>query len=261
MAALTCNPGRARSAARLLGAAAVLVALCAAALLAGAGANPASAARAKVLGKTKSTPRSYCPKPSDFCESVGRVTGFQIRANGRKNPFVVRKPGHIVAWSLDLTARPNKVERRFFGKLYGDEAASARISVLAKRKGTKYRLKHQSPVVQLAPHYGEKPIFTLGSRLRVAKGDIVALTQPTWMSAFAICNRRPQGDSCAGLARKGNAWRASRTRDRCDIGTGNKQERQNLRKSRPHTKLGSTRPYRCAYAGARLLYWAYLDQS
>ena len=245
----------------MLAAAALLVGLCAAALLAGAGADPASAAKAKLIGKTKSTPRSYCPKPSDFCESVGSVTGFQTRADGKKNPFVVRRAGHLVAWSLDLTARPNKVERKFFGKLYGDEAPSARLSVLSKRKGNKYRLKHQSPVMQLAEHYGEKPIFTLGSPLRVAKGDIVALTQPSWMSAFSVCGARPRGNPprCPSLSRKQNAWRASRGGDRCEIGTRTKKQRQNLRKSRPHVKQGSTRPYACVYASARLLYWAYLD--
>lgn len=244
-------------------AAALLGVLCAYALLAGAAADPASAAKAKMLGKTKSTPRSYCPKPSAFCESIGSVTGFQMRADGKKRPFEVRKSGHIVAWSLDLTAKPNKVERKFFGKLYGDDAPSARLSILTKRKGNQYRLKHQSPVMQLAPHYGEKPIFTLGQPLRVAKGDIVALTQPTWMSAFSVCDARPRGNppDCPGLSRGDNAWRASRSGDRCKIGTRTKTQRQNLKKSRPHEKQGTTRPYACVYESARMLYWAYLRPS
>jgi hypothetical protein len=256
------NP-RGRRLGRALAAAALLGVLCATALLAGADADPANAAKAKVLGKTKSTPRSYCPKPSAFCESIGSVTGFQTRADGRKQPFVVRQPGHIVAWSLDLTAKPNKVERRFFGKLYGDDVPSARLSILTKRKGKEYRLKHQSPVMQLAQHYGEKPIFTLGRPLRVAKGDVIAITQPSWTSAFSICDARPRGTPprCPSLSREDNAWRASRSGDRCKIGTRTKTQRQNLRKSRPHDKQGTTRPYACVYESARMLYWAYLRRS
>jgi hypothetical protein len=242
-------------------AALVLLGLCAAIVLAGASADRATAARAKTLGKTKDTPASYCPKPRDFCESVGRVTGFQVKAAGEKNPFVVPRSGRLVAWSLDLTARPDKVERKFFGKLYGHKpfgaTPTARLAVLTKRKGKKFRLRSQSPVVQLGEHLGQKPIFTLGRPLRVAKGDIVALTMPTWMSAFSVCSARPRGGGCRGLSRKQNKWRASRRGDRCELGNDNAAEKEALRKSRPHEQEGTSRPYGCTYQSARLLYWAY----
>src|SRR5665809_62915 len=66
----------------LLAAGAALLALCATVVIAGTGADPASAARAKTIGKTKKTPRPSCPK--DPCEAVGSVTGFQTHASGTK---------------------------------------------------------------------------------------------------------------------------------------------------------------------------------
>jgi len=248
VAVITCNEAHGR-AGHVLAAAALLLALCAMALLIGASAEPASAAKAKLIGKTKGTPNSTCPKPARDCQAVGRLTGFQARATGKRNPFVVRKAGQLVAWSVDLTARPKPSQRKFFGKLYGHDpfgnSASARIAVLKKKKGKKYRLKSHSPAMELTEYIGEKPIFTLGRTLRVAKGDIVALTLPTWISSFAV-----------GLPTRENYWRASRAGNACEVGTEGKA-RKNLRNSRPQEKEGSTRSYGCVYRGARLLYWGY----
>jgi hypothetical protein len=253
VAAITCNEGHGRWAGRALAAAAVLAALCATALLVGASADPATAAKAKLIGKTKRTPKSTCPKPARDCQAVGRLTGFQARAPGGNNPFVVRQAGQLVAWSVDLTARPKPSQRKFFGKLYGHapfgNSASARVSVLKKKKGKKYELKSQSPAMELTDYIGEKPIFTLGRTLRVAKGDIVALTLPTWISSFAV-----------GLPTRENYWRASRAGNSCEVGTEG-EARKNLKQSRPHEKVDTTRSYGCVYRGARLLYWGYFVPS
>ena len=253
MAAITCNEQHGRRIGRIAAAAAMLVALCVTVLLAGAGAEPAGAAKAKLIGKTKGTPKSTCPKPARDCQAVGRLTGFQARATGKRNPFVVRQAGKLVAWSVDLTARPKPSQRKFFGKLYGHDpfgnSTAARISVLKKKKGKKYKLKSHSPAMELTEYMGEKPIFTLGKTLRVKKGDILALTLPTWTSSFAV-----------GLPTRENNWRASRAGNACEVGTEGKA-RKNLRKSRPHEKEGSTRSYGCVYRGARLLYWGYFVPS
>lgn len=252
MAALTFDQAAGRRAERPRGALAMLVALgalCAAAMLAGATASSASAQRADVLGQTKRAPKSQCPSPPRNCQAVGRLTGFQARATGSRNPFVVPRAGRLVAWSVDLTSRPKTEQRKFFGQLYGHKpfgaAPSARIAVLAKRKGNRFRLKSRSPAIALGSYIGERPIFTLGNPLRVAEGDIVAITLPTWTSAFAV-----------GLPARQNRWRASRAGNACEIGTSGRP-RQNLRDSKPQEKQGSTRTYACAYNGARLLYWGY----
>src|SRR4029453_13304095 len=66
---------------------------------------PGSAASAPrkvtVLGQTQTTPKAACP--TSPCEAVGRVSGFQARAGGTDNPFVVPYNGKIVAWSMSLS--------------------------------------------------------------------------------------------------------------------------------------------------------------
>lgn len=253
MAVTTCNEGHGRRAGRVIAATAVLLALCATALLVGANAGPARAANANLIGKTKQTPKAKCPKPERQCQAVGRLTGFQARASGEKNPYVVPRSGELVAWSVDLTRKPKPVQRRVFGKLYSHkpfgEASSARITVLKKKDGKKFKLKSHSPAVDLTESIGEQPIITLGEPLRVKKGDVVAITLPTWTFAFAI-----------GLPEAANKWRASRSSKRCEVarsGSGLK----NLKKSKPQEKVGASRTYGCTYSGARLLYWGYFEPS
>jgi hypothetical protein len=210
---------------------------------------PASGAGgAKQLGKTGKTPRPSCPTPSGQfppkkgCQALGEVTGFQKKADGKKNLFQIPSQGKIVGWSVDL-ARPDKKERNFFEKVLGNEtaggASTARLALLSKANGKKYRLRAQSPRVKLSSLLGERQYFTLNDPIPVEKKWIAALTTPTWVPNFA----HDFGGS--------DRWVASRTRKRCD-GEKNLQDR-----SKPHKGLGTTRVYACTYNDARLLYWAY----
>jgi hypothetical protein len=202
----------------------------------------------KKLGKTAHTPQPSCPTPSGSpppkkqCQAFGEVTGFQKKADGKKNLFQVPAQGKIVGWAVDL-AKPDKKERNFFAKVLGDQAAdgapTARIALLSKADGKKYRLRAQSPRMSLNSLLGEQQVFTLNNPIPVQKKWIVALTTPTWIPNFA----HDFGGS--------DRWVASRTRKRC---TGEKNLTQ---RSSPHTGVGSTRVYACTYNDARLLYWAY----
>lgn len=266
MATLSCDESHGRRTMRVLAALAVLLALCAAAAAVGAGTDDARAARASTLGKTKHTPAPQCPAgggaASNNCQAIGRLTAFQTVADGKNDPFVVPKSGHLVGWSVDLTGKPSKSENNVFGGLYKHkpfgEAQSARIAVLSKRDGTDYRLKSQGPETKLTDYLGEKPIFTLSKPLKVEKNDIVAITLPTWSAAFTICKKAPKRKSaqCPLLSEKNNSWQASRNKNRCKVGTDGKLL-QNLKKSKPHEQEGSTKQYGCQYDGARLLYWGY----
>jgi hypothetical protein len=217
----------------------LFAALCAA-VVAAVVVSSAGARNAKVLGKTRHTPDPACPKTP--CEAVGSVTGFQTVADGEKRPFRVRKDGKLVAWAVDLS-RPKKSQRNFFGKFYKSSRfgakPTARLAVLRRKSRREYKLLRQSPVVKLSGALGEKQVFTLDKPLRIRRGNIVALTIPTWASAFAV-----------GLSSGGNQWRASRAHGRC---TGNRD----IRRSRPQQKVDSVREYGCNYKTARLLYWGY----
>ncbi len=221
------------------------------------GADELQRASAVKIGKTKSSPKPTCPTPdagnvpvSKECQALGRVTGFQTRADGRRGPFKVRQNGHIVAWSVKLS-RPNKQERNFFETALSKSGPpAARISILKPRKGGKFKLMKQSPVIALQSSLGSTPTFTLTDPLKVKKGQIVAITATTWISNLADY----------GAARD-DSWKASRNPGECGSERGDSAEANEndlLKLSRPQQKARGKRFYSCTYTGARLMYWAYL---
>jgi len=247
MAATTTTAGSTRS---RLAAAIAFACLITGAVAIGASA-PADAVKPKILGHTKKTPKPSCPTPEQTpfpprkgCQVFGEVTGFQIRANGKRGLMKAPADGKIVAWSVDL-ARPDPAERKFFSEVLGDRAfngaPTARLSILTRAKKRKFRLRAQSPTQNLKSLLDRRHYFTLNNPISVKKGWIAALTSQTWVPNFA--HNLPGDD----------LWRASREPGRCDA-----PPQANLtERSRPHLGVGSTRTYGCSYNDARLLYWAY----
>jgi hypothetical protein len=202
--------------------------------------DSAEAGKSRVLGAA-SPARPTCPQN---CTVEASVTGFQTAIKGRKRPFVVPSVGRIIAWSIKL-GKPTKTDRRFFNREFG--GAKARLSILkpirGKKKGKlRYRLRRQGPLVKLAPFFGEIATFSLPRALNVRKGNIVALTIPTWAPTFA----ERQG----AISR----WQASRVPKKGGCFAG--KDSANVNAGAAHTKRGSERPYRCRYLGSRLLYSA-----
>lgn len=203
----------------------------------------ADAAKTKRLGRTEHTP---APERGVV---EGRVTGFQKVADGKRNLFKAKEDGRIVAWAVDLS-RPSDADQDFFRSIFfaGDrDQPYARIGVLRHRTGAKFRLMRQSPRVRLKSAMGRRQVITLNHPLRINAGNVLALTIPTWLPAFAQVG--PASD---------NQWRGSRSPDNCapDANTFRSKKRFAQRSS-PQKKVGSTRRYGCKYRGGRLLYWAY----
>jgi hypothetical protein len=227
--------------------AAVSIALALAVAAPGDASDVAKAGRV-VLGQTAHTPKPVCPTPGGdnppadlVCQGLGRVTGYQVEADGRHNPYKVRQPGTIVAWGVNL-GDPNKDEQDFFeNQLSKSGPASARLAVLKPKDEGRFKLVKQSPIVQLQSSLGENMVITLNDPLRVRKGMIVGITTTTYIPNLAL-----HGASTTDL------WRASRPAGEC---TG---EDALLHKSRPQQKVGGQRVYECDYKGVRLLYTAYL---
>jgi len=207
-------------------------------------ADDANAGKVRVLGAAKSVDAS-CP---DDCVVEARVTGFQTRIGARKRPFRVPAAGRIVAWSIKL-GRPSKRHLGFFNRSFG--RSRARISILkptrvrtksGKRK-LRFKLRRQSPVQKLQHFFGETTSFGLRRPLKVRKGNVVALTIPTWAPAFSV-----------GLDRA--RWRASRRATKSDGPCANKSGFANVDAGEPQTRKGGLRWYGCFYSDARLLYSA-----
>jgi hypothetical protein len=186
------------------------------------------------------------------CRATGLMTGYQVqqlkRADGKRVtrfPTRVRKRnGWLVAFSLTL-GDPNAEQRQFFNRLWG-KPARARISVLdpdpvegdRRNRRQRYRLVKQGPVYDVRPWFGKKAWFVLRRRIHVGKGQVIALTLPTWAPVLATDLRRRE------------RWRSSRHRDHCD----------DLERNTARQKVGKLRQYRCRHNTARLLFTALVVQ-
>jgi hypothetical protein len=105
-----------------------------------------------LTGTQRPTGQSAPSCPATPCLAVSRVTGFQLKVGGDRNPFVVPRAGSIVAWSITLGS-PNKGETAFFDSYEGGPP-EAGIAVLQAGKSLQYRLVAQSPTVLLKPYFG-----------------------------------------------------------------------------------------------------------
>jgi hypothetical protein len=202
-------------------------------LAAGAGAA-SSGHTTVVLGSTSTTPDPSCPNLP--CQAIGSVTGFQVSTAQSSLPFRVTREGKVTGWTLTL-AQPTPQQRSFFNGFFGTPP-EARLSILRRVAGTEppaYTLSSQSSVHVLSPYLGKTVHFS--SSLPVRKGDIVALTIPTWAPAFA--------ENLTGK----DSWRASREEGKCTNTT-------DVRQGQPQDKIGKRAEYGCRYSTARLLYTA-----
>lgn len=228
-----------------------LIALVAAAWPGAAGSAPLTVV---VLGKTAATPQPSCPgkivnnvEVGAPCRVEGHVTGYQVKAGGVDQPYEVPFDGKIVAWSITL-ARPSRNDTKtttdevgFFNEFLG-KPSQARIGILRPIEGTKppkFTLVRQSPLQVLNPYFGSTPIFALEHPLTVLRGQIVALTVPTWAPMFAF------------NVSEDDTWRGSRLEDHC-------ASREDIQGGHPQQGVGKKKTYGCFYSNARLLYTATL---
>lgn len=211
--------------------------------------------------------------PSSPCLAVSRTTGFQMRVGSLTAPVTIPRTGRIVAWTITMS-KPTAAQIQYFDTHEGG-APSAGIAILrpkpqpkqkpgshhgrkssasahqrargAARKRAKpapspalrgYTLVAQSPVVPLEKYLGATVEFALEKTLEVQKGDVVALTVPTWAPALTL-----------GFGKE-TAWRASRpdSKKGCEETSIETQQ----------TKIGSSNLYGCMYHEARLTYSATL---
>ena len=207
------------------------------------GLSSATATKSFVIGATKDTPKPACPKD---CNVFGTVTGFGVSSNGKKGIYRVPGDGRIVAWSVDM-GKPDKetqagiIEKIGEHKKYGKDGV-ARLAILNHVKNKKngknksrYKLAKQTPVVDVQANFGHKPIYTLNKPLKVKRGQVVALTSPTYV---------PNYSTGGGSA---NRWKASRP-EGC---AGPPED------AKPQMRKGSTRNYGCVFNSERILYYAY----
>src|SRR3954451_10431578 len=206
------------------------LALAAVAVLVAASLASASSVREIGVDNAEKFGKPGCPQN---CEAIGQVTGFQARVGKKRDPYVIKRKGKIVAWTIAL-AKPNKKQMKFFTDLYGT-TPKARISVLKlSDKGRKAKLMAQSGTFNLKPYLGSTPTFGLKKALPITGKSVIALTGPTWAPAFTV------------KLGKTYAWRSSRSSTACN----------DVEQQAAHQRRGTTRAYGCFYRTARIEYSA-----
>ncbi|HEY7952986.1 MAG TPA: hypothetical protein VID70_08350 [Solirubrobacteraceae bacterium] len=184
----------------------------------------------------ETTPPTTPSCPGSPCLAVSRTTGFQVKVGSTHNLLVAPREGRVVAWTIAL-GKPNATQIKFFNANEGGEA-SAGIAILRQERkpNLAYKLVAQSPIVKLEQYFGKTAQFPLTTTLPVKKGDIVALTVPSWAPALAL-----------GFPND-TSWRASRPKTQCTSTSAQTTQ----------TTLGSVVQYACLYRTARLTYSATL---
>jgi hypothetical protein len=195
---------------------------------------PAQLTEVGVLGATNPATVASCPATP--CLAVSRTTGFQVKVGTSRNPMAAPREGSIVAWTITL-GKPNATQIKFFNTNEGGES-EAGIAVLRPqaKPNLTYKLIASSPIIKLKPYFGKTAQFPLETTIKVKKGDVVALTVPTWAPALAL-----------GFGND-TSWRASRQKKQCT--TTSTQT--------AHTQVGTPVQYFCLYQTARLTYSATL---
>jgi hypothetical protein len=177
--------------------------------------------------------------PGNPCRAVYQVTGYQGRSGNLKNPFLIRRDGYLVAFTVTLPELAQNQIDSFNARFGG--APSVRLSTVRTGDTRKTRLNHrllrQSDVYDVETYLGSSPTFVLKEPMRVKKGNIVALTVPTWVPALA-----------ADLTGS-NWWRSSRLKDKCGSDDA-------LAPPSTQETLREIIRYGCTYKRARLLYTA-----
>jgi len=185
------------------------------------------------LGGGVETARAVCP--DNDCAAPGKLTGYQGRSGKVANPFLIKRSGTIVAFTVSV-ARPESNQIDFFERTYGTDPPQVRLAILrrGKRKGAKrnFRLMQQSKSYRVDKYYGSSPTFALDKPMRVDRGRIIGITIPTWAPIF--------GRPTVGK----NWWRASRAKGRC----------KDVQADVQHNKLGDVKTYGCDYFNVRFMY-------
>jgi hypothetical protein len=229
-----------------------LIWLAPAALLATGLMLPTAASAAVVqVGQTKSPITApACPKgtSSSSCKIVlERTTAIQTKSDGVARPTVVKQDGWIVAFTVGLS-RLSSNAATVHSLLHGLDTAyggtpQLALTVLKPGANGAYTVRAQSGYYHLIPFLGQvlteplslPPKFSAFTALPVKKGDVLALTVPTWAPILSY-----------NLSTSQFAYAQSRTQNCASAATSQTAQ----------TKVGSSQKYRCAYTGTRVQYSA-----
>lgn len=213
---------------------------------------PATSSAADIQVGVTSSPliSPVCPPgvSSANCTIVlAQVTAYETLRDGVTNPTRITQSGVISAFSIGLagTNTITAADIKYLDKSYGGPA-EAELTVL-RPIGTAsrpvYRVAAASAVFKLKPQFGQVAEFPLVTPLPVVRGEIVAVTIPTWAPVLSF-----------DLDTTKFAYSQSRTRTTTSSGASscNASAGANL----AQIVIGQLSNYSCSYAGTRVEYSA-----
>jgi hypothetical protein len=202
------------------------------------------------LGQTTPLVKPVCPASGACPIILTEATALEVLSDGQTYPTTAPASGRIVAFTVrpadvtaaDINGTPatkTTPAQPGLDATYGGVSEAA-ITVL-KPSSTKiapgkrvYRVRAESPLFKLEPYFGHLVQFVLDQTLRVSKGDVVALTVPTWAPLLSV-----------NLSKTQFGWRASRTSG-C----------LNYTVQAAQLTVGSSTQYKCFFNATRVEYTA-----
>jgi hypothetical protein len=160
-----------------------------------AAALPAAASAANIpIGVTKtalSVPSCPADVTADKCDILmTQVTAFETMSDGVRSPDTIKQSGVISSFTLGLTGTnlvtPTVIASK--DQAYGGppEAQLTALMPTGTAAHPTYRVVAQSEVVKLRSELGQVAEFPLTNPLPVVRGEVLALTVPTWAPVLTI---------------------------------------------------------------------------
>jgi hypothetical protein len=178
---------------------------------------------------------------------LAQVTAYETVRDGVKTPTAITQSGEISAFSIGLagTNTITAADISYLNKTYGGPA-EVQLTVLRPTgipSKPVYRVAAQSPIFKVQPSFGQVAEFPLVAPLPVVRGEIVAVTVPTWAPVLSF-----------DLATSKFSYSQSRTKTTTSTGTSscNSNAGANL----AQLTIGELSNYTCSYAGTRVEYSA-----
>jgi hypothetical protein len=171
-----------------------------------------------------------------------KVTAFAIERNGTVSPTAITASGTITSFKVGVSQLSSnaKLQSSYLTGLnasYGG-APEVRLTVLrplGNPTAERYRTVEQSRVYNVTSDLGKVVSFALQTPLPVVRGEVLALTVPTWAPVLSI-----------KLSTAKYSYRQSRSSSCTTV----------PKTSYAQTRLGNQALYGCTYKGTRIEYAA-----
>jgi hypothetical protein len=224
---------------------------------------PGLASAANVQIGVTTTPLSppTCPanvKAADCNILLTQVTAYGTLSDGIANPDTVKQSGVISSFTLGLTGTtlvtPTVIANKDESFGGPPEAQLTALIPTGTPAAPSYRVVAQSEVVKLRSELGQVAEFPLTNPLPVVRGEVIALTIPTWAPVLAI-EQDPTKFAYSQSRAKSMITTKVATK------TGTKTERVSSCTTQSTVNLaqivvGELSGYSCTYPGARIEYSA-----